>query len=336
MDDKSKPDPYQDWMHAQFKALTKTAADLQHEKFPDLHYNVPGLIPEGLTLFAGKPKIGKSWKCLDVALAVAMGGTCLGRQCEQGDVLALFLEDTDRRMQRRIDRMLGTFKAQWPAGLRYATKWPRMDEGGLDMLCQWAHEAEKPRLIIIDIWERVRPRQRNGGGTQYRDDYAGLSDAQSRLAEFPKLSTITTNHLRKMGSDDVFDMISGTLGLNGGADTLMVLGREEGLKTLEIRGRDVDDCSLIVEQDPVTLRWVDKGAKRRGAMTPERRKIVEAMRGQGPMTAQDIAGAIDGDYENVRKALQRMFNDDAVMKTARGSYVLTNDITSSVLDRPIQ
>jgi hypothetical protein len=40
--------------------------------------------------------------------------------------MALLLEDTDRRMQRRIDKMLGTFKAEWPPRLRFATKWPRM------------------------------------------------------------------------------------------------------------------------------------------------------------------------------------------------------------------
>src|SRR6516164_3212258 len=149
--------PEDDKRRAQLKLLVKSAADLQYMTFPPLHYVVPGLIPEGLTLLAGKPKVGKSFMCLDVALAVAMGGKCLNHQCEQGDVMALFLEDTDRRMQRRIDKMLGTFKAEWPPRLRFATKWPRMDQGGLDALYQWAKEAETPRLIIIDLWERFRP-----------------------------------------------------------------------------------------------------------------------------------------------------------------------------------
>src|SRR6516165_6488330 len=76
------------------ESLVKSAADLQHLTFPPLNNVVPGLIPEGLTLLAGKPKVGKSFMCLDVALAVAMGGGCLNHQCEQGDVMALFLEDT--------------------------------------------------------------------------------------------------------------------------------------------------------------------------------------------------------------------------------------------------
>jgi RecA-family ATPase len=42
-----------------------------------------------------------------MAVAVASGGTCLGEKCEPGDVLALMLEDNDRRLQRRLTLMLG-------------------------------------------------------------------------------------------------------------------------------------------------------------------------------------------------------------------------------------
>ena len=57
---------------------------------------------EGLNLLGGKPKVGKSSWALDVAVAVASdNGTCMGGECEHGAVLALMLEDTDRRLQRR-------------------------------------------------------------------------------------------------------------------------------------------------------------------------------------------------------------------------------------------
>ena len=41
-----------------------TAAELQRRTFPAVSYCVPDLIPEGLTIIAGKPKIGKSWLAL--------------------------------------------------------------------------------------------------------------------------------------------------------------------------------------------------------------------------------------------------------------------------------
>ena len=84
-----------------------TAAELQHKKFPPIAYCVPDLIPEGLTIIAGKPKIGKSWMALDICVAIAGGRFCLGdRKPIQGDVLYAAMEDNERRMQRRIDKSL--------------------------------------------------------------------------------------------------------------------------------------------------------------------------------------------------------------------------------------
>ena len=50
---------------------TITANALQSEEFPPLRYAVEGYLAEGVTLLAGKPKIGKSWMALDFAMAVA-------------------------------------------------------------------------------------------------------------------------------------------------------------------------------------------------------------------------------------------------------------------------
>jgi hypothetical protein len=317
--------PEDDKRRAQLKLLVKSAADLQYMTFPPLHYVVPGLIPEGVTLLAGKPKVGKSFLCLDAALAVSMGGKCLNHQCEQGDVMALFLEDTDRRMQRRITSMIGAQKTDWPSRLKFVTKFNRLDQGGLDDLYQWAKEAENPRLIVIDLWERFRPEEKKTNGSQYRSDYAGLAEVQQRLSEFPKLGVLVTNHQRKATSEDIFDTISGTLGLNGGADTMAVLAREEGAKTLEVRGRDVEDCAIVVEQDKQTLRWINKGLKHAGAMTPERRKIVDAMRGRGPMTAKRVHEIIGGSHDAIRYLMMKMCQDDVIIKTKWGSYVLANE-----------
>ncbi|MDP2815826.1 MAG: AAA family ATPase, partial [Rectinemataceae bacterium] len=53
---------------------TFTASDLAKMVFPEPKWAVPGLLPEGLTILAGRPKRGKSWMGLGLALAVASGG----------------------------------------------------------------------------------------------------------------------------------------------------------------------------------------------------------------------------------------------------------------------
>ena len=63
---------------------------------------------------------------LEVALAVAMGRDCLGGiACDKGDVLYLALEDNERRLQRRITKLIGAAREDWPENFCYATEWPR-------------------------------------------------------------------------------------------------------------------------------------------------------------------------------------------------------------------
>jgi hypothetical protein len=314
---KQKPDKLQE----RLASLTESAANLQHQTFPALQYVIPEIMPEGLTLLAGRPKVGKSFLCLDAAIAVSTGGLCLGKQCEQGDVLALFLEDSKRRIQRRIDRMIGVLKTAWPTRLRYATDFNTLDDGGLEMLYLWIKSVDNPRLIVVDLWERFRPVEKLRNGSQYRSDYADLVKLQKITAEFPRLGILVTNHQRKATADDVFDTISGTLGLNGGADTLMVLAREEGAKFLEVRGRDITDYAIVVEQDD-KLRWRDVGDKHKGAATPERKKIVEVMRGKGPMTVDAIAKAVGENKDVIKNLLYKMHMAEVVNRVKWGSYVL--------------
>jgi hypothetical protein len=86
-----------------------SASKLRIKLFPPINYVVPRFIVQGCTLLGGKPKIGKSWLCLDAGVAVARGGHCWGGiKCPEGDVLYLALEDNERRLQDRITRILAT------------------------------------------------------------------------------------------------------------------------------------------------------------------------------------------------------------------------------------
>ena len=51
---------------------------MAYKSSPPKRWIVPGIVREGLTLFAGAPKTGKSFCSLDVAFAVAMGGMAFG------------------------------------------------------------------------------------------------------------------------------------------------------------------------------------------------------------------------------------------------------------------
>ena len=80
-------------------------------ELPPTRWAIPEILPEGLTLLAGKPKLGKSWLALSAALSIASGGVALGTQpVIRGDVLYLALEDNARRLQARTRQTPGLYE----------------------------------------------------------------------------------------------------------------------------------------------------------------------------------------------------------------------------------
>ena len=64
---------------------TFTAAELTSWELPEARWAVPGILPEGVSLLVGKPKLGKSWLALGLCVATASGGAALGKiHVEQG------------------------------------------------------------------------------------------------------------------------------------------------------------------------------------------------------------------------------------------------------------
>jgi hypothetical protein len=104
-----------------------TLAVLEHLVIAALMWIVPGYIPEGLTILAGRPKIGKSWLVLALALAVAMGTKVLGVDVKKGAVLYCGLEDGQRRMQDRVRKILGPTAKGWPANFYFRQCLPPLD-----------------------------------------------------------------------------------------------------------------------------------------------------------------------------------------------------------------
>lgn len=87
--------------------VVKSAAKLLETKMEPTRWAVQGVLPEGVTLLAGKPKQVKSWMALGLCEAIAAGGVAFGtRRVEKGETLYLALEDNERRMQKRIRKVL--------------------------------------------------------------------------------------------------------------------------------------------------------------------------------------------------------------------------------------
>jgi hypothetical protein len=189
--------------------------DLLSWKLPPVRWTIPDMLPEGLTLLAGKPKLGKSWLALSVALSISAGGVALGAlPVTKGDVLYLALEDNTRRLQSRARRLLESM-TNTPGNLEFALGWSRLGEGGLAYLEEYLKAHPNLRLVVIDTWARVAPPSGERRCSQYEGDYESLTPLK-RLADTYHISILAVHHLRKTGSSDVLDEIIGSTGVTGG------------------------------------------------------------------------------------------------------------------------
>jgi hypothetical protein len=158
-----------------WRSSVVTAEALRTKQFSVPQVILPGLICEGVTILASKPKVGKSWLALDVCIATAANRFTLGSlRPKTGDVLYLALEDSQRRLQRRVDRILSAVSEAWPARLTMATEWRRVDEGGLDDIGEWCDGVTEPILIVIDTLAKIRS-AKGSNKSAYEVDYEAIA-----------------------------------------------------------------------------------------------------------------------------------------------------------------
>ena len=298
-----------------------SAAALRTKIFPPLQYVVPGYVPEGLTLFAGRPKIGKSWWLLQASLAVSSGKPWWDSEpCEPSDVLYLALEDNERRLQSRITKLVG-YSQEWPARLDYATEWPRMDNGGLHQIRRWLDKAPNPRLVNVDVVAKIRA-PRGTGQSPYESDYAAVSGLQ-RIASDYRVAIIGACHLRKQGAEiDPFEKVSNTFGFTGAADTVLILDRDSNGVTLYGRGRDIPEIEKAVRFDNDSCQWLLLGEAEEARRTNERSKILSVLiEAPEPMSPKEIADCTGMNANNVTQLLFKMLSSGEVSKSGRGRYV---------------
>ncbi len=296
-------------------------------ELPEPRWAVPGLLSEGLSILAGKPKLGKSWMALNLAMTLAAGGMALGSiRVQPSDVLYLALEDRVRRIQDRARKVMRGLGSQANKRLKFAVAWPRQDQGGVLELAKWAESVDNPMLIIIDVWAKFRAPAKNNSSA-YEQDYDQLSEVKS-CADYYGCSVMAVHHTRKSAAEDVFDEISGTLGIAGAADGSMVLSRARNQNegTLAMTGRDIEEQTLSVKFDPATFCWTSLGKDDDKAGGDLQKKIIAFLRGIPHAFTKDIAAATGSSEDSCRKSLHRLLHDGVVRKHGNGwAYPVESD-----------
>lgn len=307
-----------------------SAADLSRKTFEPIRWIVPTIIPEGLTILGGKPKIGKSWLVLDIGIQVARGGMLLGQPItESGKVLYLALEDGERRLKDRIAKLLD--RQPSPSNLLLADAgvgWQKLDRGGLDQLEASLRCHPDTKLVIIDTLQRIKPSGKRHQNA-YENDYNAIGGLHA-FAIKHHIGIILVHHLRKSDSTtgDVFDEVSGSLGLTGVADTNIVIKRSRGCSegTLHLTSRDAGEQDLMVAFDENSGKWSLLGKAQEWSLTETRKQIEDILKGvSGNLDAKEIQAALEerGIKKNpntIRWNLRQMVEDGQIESPSKGQY----------------
>jgi len=295
------------------------APELASMTFDSTRWAIPDLLPAGLAILAGRPKLGKSWMGLGWAIDIARGAPALGKlSVIQGEALYLALEDGPRRMQERIALMLG--ETPQPENLWITPEWERTNEGGIDHLDKWLSDHPQTRLVVIDTFKRVRPIEKNSQRL-YDLDYDAIAPLAA-MARERNVAIVVVFHTRKGESSDPLEMVSGTLGLSGAADCVMVLRRERGQAdaSLFVTGRDVEEQDLALRFDhDDELGWTLLGNAEQFRRTKERQGLLDAIDTMPGMTPSELADAMGKSRSGIRRLLFNMVRDGDI-RTRDGHY----------------
>jgi hypothetical protein len=303
------------------KPVVFNAEELMKEEFPEIVMAVPGVIAEGCTFLVGAPKIGKSWMSLGLGLAVAQGSMALGTiPVVEGKVLYLALEDTPRRLQRRLLVMIGSTEA--PANLNFACTWPRLNAGGLDQLEQWLQDNLEARMVIIDTWAKVKSAAAEAD-SMYQADYSAVSQVKA-LADKYSVPIVLIHHQRKAADGDPLNTVAGSTGLTGAADATVILSRPRGAEEghLYVTGRDVEESKSIVSFDATTGQWTWLGEADDVEESKTEDQVIKLLTdAPGPVGPKEVADALKIKEGTAKWLLAKLTQEDKITRISRGKYV---------------
>jgi hypothetical protein len=285
-------------------------AQLQAQPLAPQSWRVDGvLVEDGTSLWAAKPKCGKSVTLRALAHAVATGRPFLGRATRPGTVLLVSLEDRARRVRDHFER-LGDLDE---VGDRIALHIGAAPDHAVDELAS-AVQTIKPSLVIVDTISRL---------VRFRDinDYSEVTTKLEPVGELARRAgchIAMSHHLGKGERLDAGDGVLGSTALFGAVDTLVILKRRPDgtriISTVQREGADLEEAVLSLD---------DRGAVALGPGVAQQREseaeaAVLAALGREEITEEEIRARAGGNTGLVGGVLRTLRRTGVVMRTGAG------------------
>ena len=217
-----------------------SSVEIMNTPMKKQRFIVEGIIYPGIHILSGDPKIGKSWMVLDMCLAVAKGEDFLGRKTERGQVVYMALEDTFVSLQSRMYELTD----EPSENLTFTLLANSIDSGLEEDLRDCKKMFPDLKMVVIDTLQKIR----NNIDTKYGADYHELSVLKN-IADSLGIAIVLVHYNRKAHDSNPNNLISGTNGIAGCADGLLVFTRNGENAKLHISGRDAPSLELNLKRE---------------------------------------------------------------------------------------
>ena len=219
-------------------------------EFPARRFCIRSLLPQGLCVLGGAPKVGKSWLVLDWCIRIAKGEPIWDMDTTQGTTLYLCLEDTLQRVQHRVYCM----SDEATHNAYFATAVGTLADDLESQISSFLLSHPDTVLIVVDTFQMVRG---NSAEPSYGGDYQDMQKLK-RIADAYNITVLLVHHLRKQSDRDPVNRLSGTTGISGAVDAVFVLDRKErgqNAALLVCTGRDVEYRELELRFSKERCVW---------------------------------------------------------------------------------
>lgn len=231
-----------------------TATELLSSDLGDINWFVDDLLAPGLGMIYADEKVGKSMMAANLAYQVCTREKVWGRFVvpKARGVLYLDLEQSALFGQKRWRTIFDGRTP--PANLRLAFEWPRMGDGGLELIKEKLNLNPDIDVVIVDIFSLFRPTAPPPGQNAYDMDNFTLAELK-KVANQYKVLILIVHHTNKGGD------YSGSRGMGGSQDYMFKVSREDGSRNgvIEVKGKNIPARRLYADVDVKRMKWTITG-----------------------------------------------------------------------------
>jgi RecA-family ATPase len=209
-------------------------------QFENTEFIIDKILPVGMTLLIGAPKVGKSWLLLLLADCITMAFPLFDHIVSvQFPVLYYTLEDSVRRCKYRLNKI----NTGWSKNMYFS----ETAKGTMGLIQDI--KALNVKVVIIDTFGAFATVQ---DGNNYYETTRIIREIKE-IADTLKVAIIVVHHTRKNTSSDTdwTSEVMGSQGLVGAADGIIYLKRNRNSMDgrLFITGRDISDSHIDIYFD---------------------------------------------------------------------------------------